>query len=398
MLTIKHVTLLQDPQAEDFCQDVLTQVCDTVETYLDKNQVCALVLLGGYGRGEGGLICHPVSGKLYPHNNFDLLLILNRQIYADPQLKKSINQALQPISQQAGLGIDISFTTRDKMRSSACRVIWYDMRHGHRTLLGDEDFVPSLTQHTLQNIPAWDARNLLINRGSLLLINRFLLAQNEPDRYRTTIIKHTMKAIIGYGDALLFSLGKYHWSYAEKQLRMTHETSIDPRFKQLYLEAMSFRFSPSYTRFENIDLNDWNESIITALQPVHLRCERQRLHQADLTWTSYLKYASSDAFWHNDNQVKNLMKRTLGRLMQEGMMTRRLAIIQEAPPWTYLALTQAEKLPLCFPYVLYRQGKQAEDAADVLTRRYLKNWQNFVDTNLANLLDGLGLSLEEANL
>ncbi|MCJ8303257.1 hypothetical protein [Shewanella sp.] len=391
MLTIKHVTLRQDPQAEAFCQDVLTQVCDTVARYLDKNQVCALVLLGGYGRGEGGLISHPVSGRLYPHNNFDLLLILNQQINAHPQLKKSINQALQPISQQAGLGIDISFTTRSKMRNAACRVIWYDMRHGHRTLLGDEDFVPSLTQHTLQNIPAWDARNLLINRGSLLLINRFLLAQNKPERYRSTIIKHTMKAIIGYGDALLFSLGKYHWSYAEKQLRMANETSIEPEFKQLYLEAMNFRFSPSYTRFQNIELTAWNESIITALQPVHLRCERQRLNKPNLTWTSYLKYAASDAFWHNDNQVKNLIKRTLG-------MTAGLAIIQEPSPWTYLALTQAEKLPLCFPYVLYRQGKQAENSADTLTRRYLKNWQDFVDANLSNLLDGLGLSLEEANL
>ena len=251
--------------------------------------------------------------------------------------------------------------------------------------------MPSLTQHTLQNIPAWDARNLLINRGSLLLINRFLLAQNEPERYRSTIIKHTMKAIIGYGDALLFSLGKYHWSYAEKQLRMANETSIEPEFKQLYLQAMSFRFSPSYSRFQNIELTAWNESIITALQPVHLRCERQRLNKPNITWTSYLKYAASDAFWHNDNQVKNLIKRTLG-------MTAGLAIIQEPSPWTYLALTQAEKLPLCFPYVLYRQGKQAENSADTLTRRYLKNWQDFVDANLSNLLDGLGLSLEEANL
>ncbi|AQS38743.1 hypothetical protein Sps_03616 [Shewanella psychrophila] len=393
MLTISNVTLLQDPSAEAFCQQVLAQVCDTVMKYLEKSQLCALVLLGGYGRGEGGLIPHPVSGQLYPHNNFDLLLIFNKQTNADSQLKESINQALQPIRQQAGLGIDISFTTQAKMRNAPCRVIWYDMRHGHRTLLGDIDFVPSLTQHTVSSIPAWDARNLLINRGSLLLINRFLLAQNDPEPYRATIIKHTMKAIIGYGDALLFSLGKYHWSYAEKQQRMANETSVEPEFKQLYLQAMSFRFSPSYARYQNINLASWNESIITSLQPVHLRCERLRLNKPDLTWTSYLTYAADDAFWNNSNQLRCLLKRGLDRLMTTGH-----PIFEEPSPWAYQALTQTEKLPLCFPYVLYRQGKQAENTADILTRRYLKNWQDFMDANLSNLLDGFGLSLEEVNL
>ncbi|BAJ01537.1 hypothetical protein [Shewanella violacea] len=392
MLTINNVTLLQDPAAESICQHILEHVCDTIMEFFNKDQVCALVLLGGYGRGEGGLIPHPVSGQLYPHNNFDLLLILNRHNNTDPRLEQSINQALQAIRHQADLGIDLSFTTVHKMKKSACRVIWYDMRHGHRTLLGDPDFVPSLTQHTLDNIPAWDVRNLLINRGALLLINRFLLAQSQPERYRSTVIKHTMKAIIGYGDALLFSRGRYHWSYAEKQQRMANEHAIDPKFKQLYLQAMSFRFTPSYSRFKDINLANWNETIITALQPIHLSCERKRLNKPELTWTSYLKSAADDAFWHSEDKFKNLVKRLWG------LSTAGYPIIEGPSPWTYQALTQVEKLPLCFPYVLYRQEPLTEYSPDPITRHYLKNWQDFMDVNLGNLLDGYGLSLEDANI
>ncbi len=396
MLTIKNVTLQQDPQAEHICRHVLAQVCDIVMRHLDKSQLCALILLGGYGRGEGGLITHPVSGQLYPHNNFDLLLILNNQMKVTPRLERIISDALTPLRQQAGLGIDISVTSISKMRNANCRVIWYDMRHGHRTLLGDANFVPSLTQHTVQNIPHWDARNLMINRGSLLLVNRFLLSQSTPDVYRTTIIKHAMKAIIGYGDALLFCLGKYHWSYAEKQQRMANENSIAPDFKQLYLQAMNFRFSPCYAQFQNINLASWNESIVNTLQPVHLRCERQRLNNQDLTWKSYLKYAADNAFWDPESQLKNLVKRSLERLRTAGHR-----IIEGHSPWTYQALTQAEKLPLCFPYVLYRQedlSAQQRLDPNVLTQRYLKNWQDFMDANLRNVLNGFGLSLEDTGL
>ena len=96
-----------------------------------------------------------------------------------------------------------------------------------------------------------------------------------------------MKAIIGYGDALLFFLGDYDWSYAEKQRRMRARTDVADELKTLYDQALEFRFAPDYAPWLAMDLDALMARLRVQLEPVCRLCESKRLGVANLAWRQY---------------------------------------------------------------------------------------------------------------
>jgi hypothetical protein len=208
------------PAIEAEARQVAVGIAATARRVVPTDALRALVLLGGYGRGEGGV--EHRNGREYLHNNLDLLLILEPGAQRESaQIKAALEQALAPIATGAGVGIDLGTITTTQLRRAPCLVMWYDMRHGHKTLLGDRKFVPSLNRFRIDRILPSDVRNLLVNRGTLLALNDVLLDENPTDpAVRRAVVRHAVKAIIGYGDALLYTRGAYHWSYLEKQRRM----------------------------------------------------------------------------------------------------------------------------------------------------------------------------------
>src|SRR5690606_3500364 len=119
-----------------------------------------------------------------------------------------------------------------------CLVMWFDMRFGHKVLLGDPSFARGLDRFRLSRIEPADVRNLLVNRGTLLVINDLLFdgPGGNDEAARRTALKHAMKAVIGYGDALLYFLGEYDHSYVEKQRRMRIRRDVPAAFRDLYDE------------------------------------------------------------------------------------------------------------------------------------------------------------------
>jgi hypothetical protein len=255
----------------------------------------ALVMIGGYGRGEGGV--EVVDGVERPHNNVDFLMIAETARSGELLvLRERLLNALLPVMQQYAIEIDLSVVSVWKLRLSPALIIWYDMRFGHKTILGDSDFVPSLTRFRLEAIPSRDALRLLVNRGTLLVMNEQLLdEENGSIDHRRRITRNIMKAIIGYGDALLFFLGAYHWSYVERQKRVAAHADVPEDFRALYDEAAAFRFQPGYDRYASRDLREWMADLRTALEPVHRMCECRRLGVPAFTWDAYPRLAMRHA-------------------------------------------------------------------------------------------------------
>lgn len=276
-------------------EDLMTELVDDAAALVKKSispaEFRALVMIGGYGRGEGGV--EIVDGNERPHNNLDFLLIAET---VRPEklraLRERLLNALHPVMEKYGIEIDLSVVSVWKIRLSPSLIIWYDMRFGHKTLLGDPNYVPSLTRFCPENIPSRDALRLLVNRGTLLIINEQLLEdKNVNTEHRKRVIRNNMKAIIGYGDALLFFLGEYHWSYVERQKRMKMNNEIPPAFRTLYDEAAEFRFQPDYARYASRDLLAWMTDLRSVLEPVHRMCEIRRLGVKSFAWDRYLDLA-----------------------------------------------------------------------------------------------------------
>jgi hypothetical protein len=358
-----------------------------------------LALMGGYGRGEGGVETR--DGVERPHNNLDFLLVLERP--PREGLRAELDSALEPLRERHGLGMDLGITTVRSLRNSPCMVIWYDMRFGHKTVAGDASFLAGLDHFTRESIPPDDVRNLAVNRGTLLVINEVLRDQGPLDEQaRRVIIRHTAKAIIGYGDALLFFLGAYDWSYVEKRRRMTWQRDVPDGFRQLYDQASAFRLEPDYTRFAPPELGPWMDEVRARLADVHLACEAARLSVAGLTWSEYVERALTHSLGEGGLQPKAWARRVRNvvrfrpRIPTELGLGARLGLRFGGPRGVLAA---------AFPFVAFEVGgargagfaRQVLGAASGspadLRRAYLRCWGETGDPNFAHAARKLGLRI-----
>lgn len=400
-MTGERFTLRGSPAVEHLIGELVKQAGAVIHQRVAPGELRTLALIGGYGRGEGGV--DRSGGRERPHNNLDLMVVLERAPSAG--LKAELDRALEPLRAEHQVGIDLGLVTVSTLRRAPCRVMWYDMRHGHKTVRGDAAFLPSLERFRAEAILPEDVRDLLINRGTLLVINELLLARGELDEEaRRTLIRHTVKAIIGYGDALLFFRGAYHWSYAEKRRRMAERTDVPEAFRRLYEEASAFRFEPDYAGFAGRDLRAWMAETREQLAAVHLTCEAARLGVPALGWSDY-------------------PERALRHVLLEGGLDARAWLHKLRAGWRFHAEAPAQLgrrarlglrlggarglMAAVFPFVVYgapgagrefarRTLGAASSASLDLQRAYLRFWGVAGDPNFAHTARKLGLTLEDA--
>lgn len=396
----ERYTLDGGPEVEARIAAILQEASDAVRPVVPPDRLRSLVLLGGYGRGEGGVEVR--DGLEHPHNNLDLLAVTRGP--APRSLKARLDEALAPVIERHGIGIDVGTIADRTLAQAPCLVMWYDLRHGHRTLLGDADFVPSLDRFRVDRIAPDDVRDLLVNRGTLLVINDALIARGTLDpEGRRVVVRHAMKAVIGYGDAWLFSRGAYHWSYAERRRRMAARPDAPDALRTLYDRAMAFRFRPEYAPFEGLDLLGWCSGLKEALAPVHLAVEANRLGRPRLTWADHPRASLFAALGSGLTDWRALARKARALLSGDasagGPWTARLAW-RFAPP--------RERLAVLFPAVAYglrdapaRDLARSVLGADPLPQphrarlAFLAWWGRHGDPNFAAAARRLGLSLSE---
>jgi len=107
MSHIQHFTCSGNIAAESIISDMLDKITQVIINATNKKHIRSLVLLGGYGKGEGGVI--RVNGSFKPHNNFDLMLISTQlNNHKRDELNQRLSDTLNTFAEQLGIGIDIS--------------------------------------------------------------------------------------------------------------------------------------------------------------------------------------------------------------------------------------------------------------------------------------------------
>lgn len=404
--TLGRLTLEGGDEVERALRELVTKSARVVLRFAPRDNVKALVLAGGYGRGEGGIRLHADGER--PANNLDLILFtVGLGGAARSHLTARINEEMETLRRRSGMGIDLSVVDARRTERDQVRLLWYDVRHGHKLLAGDPGFLPGLARFTVDNIDPREMTDLIINRGALLVLNDLILAEGPltPVR-REAVLTHTAKAIIGYGDAFLLACNAYHWSYVKRRERMQGATvRASPEFKVLYETAMGFRFSGDPQAADHLIEEAESGRLKNALAIMHLQIERERFADRRMTFDGYVGRSLRQELEDIRSSIRKMARGTLTlvrggfKLGRGSSYSLRLALQMSGEQGLVRAL---------FPMILYGEGNAQDQstAAPLLglleprskakKMAWILMWGRVFDPNLVFTLRKLGLPQEAA--
>lgn len=207
--------------------------------------LAAVVLGGGYGRGEGGVRHAPDGDKLY--NDLDLFVFTDG---AGRRGRARIADALKPVSEkwEKLLGVAVDFSPAKNLtslRSVARTLMYQELVRGWKPVWGDAAPGRWIPEYPPEALPFSEAARLLLNRGMGLLFAGERLAGKSEDA--DFIVRNMHKAALGAGDALLLAGKAYRWRGAERleALREYAErTALAPDFVASYERAWRYKLEP----------------------------------------------------------------------------------------------------------------------------------------------------------
>jgi hypothetical protein len=254
---LPRYTILDDPEADAAVQGVLDRVTGEVAALLGR-ELQAIVLAGGYGRGEGG--AYRAGGAYRLVNDLDVLVFVQGSLR---QARARYGAPLERLSHRLlahGRGlkeIDLVLASAWQYRFLVPNTVgYYEIAHGHQTVYGDLDLARTMPGRDPARLPLYEGTNYFRNRGSGLLIaalywlNDGLGSAERRQNYQIEL----QKACQAMGDACLLVAGQYHFSYRERRDRFRRLSAgafgIPPelfdRVARLYEPAVDQKLVPHF--------------------------------------------------------------------------------------------------------------------------------------------------------
>jgi hypothetical protein len=260
------------------------QVLDGVSRVVPHRKLEALVLGGGYGRGEGGVLKTDSGDR--PYNDLEFYVFVRGNILFTERKYRELLHALGDIlSPSAGLHVEFKVYSVEKLRRSAVSMFSYDLVSRHRMIYGGEEIFEDCGHHlAAENIPPHEATRLLFNRCSGLLLAKDFLRSDLPTGDQQDFVgRNLAKAQLAFGDSLLALSGKYHWSCLEraerlKRLPATDASPLLGEIQRHHSLGVDFKLLPRRTAASNSELAKQHQEISALGQKLWLWIESRRLN------------------------------------------------------------------------------------------------------------------------
>jgi len=212
------------------------------------NSLIALILGGGYGRGEGGVIC--VQEREYPYNDLDFTVVVTNK---DPKIATELHRLSTPVAERLRIEIDFSrpLTITD-IRHWPHWMMWHDLLFGHQVLYGPQDILTANAPTVVGTpLPLIEATRLLLNRGAGVLWALRIAAGMETAPDADFIRRNYYKCLLALGDALLITAQKYTTCYTGRDRLLESVIAQHPAYRNWevfpqYQAALAFKFQPDH--------------------------------------------------------------------------------------------------------------------------------------------------------
>jgi hypothetical protein len=301
----QRFTLDGSEALEHHLSDLCSQICTRVQDLIPSSQLDGIVLGGGYGRGEGGVL-RTESGD-QPYNDLEFFVFV-RGVLGEIHFADSLHALGHELSDGAGVEIEFKVMTLAKLRHAAPSMFYYDLVTGHRWIVGDDSLFEGCAHHRDPvRIPLHEATRLLMNRCSgLLYAKERLLRAEFTDADADFVARNIAKAQLALGDVVLAVHGRYHWSCRERGHRLLGLDTTLAGVEQLrafHTEGIQFKLHPQQSRESRDVLLARHGQVAALAQHLWLWLEARRLKHS---FDSPASYALSDEskcpeqpFWRN---------------------------------------------------------------------------------------------------
>lgn len=241
----KRYTLKGDVDVERRIQRDQDHVARSVCKALPAAQFRALLLAGGYGRGEGG---YRVTDDGYaPYNDYDYFVVVDGTARECRVAGRSLERLGHLLERDIGIEVDFAVLRWADLPRMEYSLMNTELQLGYCTIAGDPDALKKMPQMTLEKLPLSEFSRLMLNRGSLLLMNQRMLDSGGVvgEAEREQFARYLNKAVLACGDARLAAAGRYHLSYLQKRKRLAAlKWSGSVSFLDAYDSALESRFGP----------------------------------------------------------------------------------------------------------------------------------------------------------
>jgi hypothetical protein len=310
------------PAFNKFIGETLDSLAKEVREAMPSDFV-ALVLGGGYGRGDGACVLRDGKESLY--NDFDLFLVVKSPMAVPAQVLAVTKSYEHKLKIEVDIGTPL--TIKD-IKNLPPQLMYQDLLQAHFVLLGDENILTAnAPSNLLEPVPQVDALRLLLNRGSGLL-QAILEAEalrvdpshkmRDPDFIR----RNREKCTLAFGDSLLIQEKTYTPPLTErlkrvKSLKNTVGLEQINELIRLYEEAVTFKLRPDSLPPEQQGMDDLL-SIARHWITVLLYIETKRTKKS---WASATAYARDGFIREKDQHTGKKLIRNIVKNLKRGKLS-----------------------------------------------------------------------------
>lgn len=292
-------TVQEDPRIDAKIQGDLNLIRREILGLLGRDAK-AILLAGGFGRGEGGVIVSDESVEIV--NDYDIIILLEaaslwRYLRLFWKFDEPIDALASGLAQRLGLKqVDLVLRPLSYFEGPLPLAIEnYEVKNGHQLLFGHKDPCDLMPDWCAEDIPLFEGTWLFRNRGLGLLIAACYLdceGQVSQANQKNFIIECN-KAQMAIGDSCLLLKQRYHWSYAER-LKRIHAVSLadvplGQAISRNYIDALENKLQPDFQRFYARDPRLWWTEIATLFDDFYRYFESRRLGVEIGDWLQYAR-------------------------------------------------------------------------------------------------------------
>jgi hypothetical protein len=281
--TEQRFTIDGSPQLEQRLNALCEEVLAGVLKILPASLLEALVLGGGYGRGQGGVLATPAGDEPYNDLEFYVFLKGNR-LWNERRYNGALQDLGERLSSTAGLHVEFKIDSLARYRRASITMFSYDLVAGHRILFAPGGDFPGCAHHLdPRRIPLVEGTRLLMNRCTGLLLARERLLRSDLSAEDADFIgRNIAKARLALGDAVLVESRQYHWSCVERHERLARLNDFErmpwlSEVKRHHADGREFKLHPRRTNKPARALANEHAEISALARQVWLWLESRRL-------------------------------------------------------------------------------------------------------------------------